>query len=314
MLFFKKKQSLPTRRARHLMRDAVDDGATSPRPVFQRNRTLTGSLAPGVRGAGEHHAELKSSRVHVHDLRHHRRRLFLALVGVLVFVGALGAIIYQSIAVPLVTVDSVSDTEVAGYESGVQSYLNSHPFERSRLTLNTDKLTAYLQENGFPEIDKVSPDLKFDGLGRTDIVLYARKPVVSWNTTGSTVKYVDASGNAFEKNYFANPAVQVVDQTGIQTKDNQVLVSNRFLAFIGKAVGRLGEQSLIVTKVVLPANTTRQILVSIEGVSYPVKLSVDRPAGEQSEDAARSIKYLTSQGIQPAEYIDVRIGGRAYYK
>jgi hypothetical protein len=42
-------------------------------------------------------------------------------------------------------------------------------------------------------------------------------------------------------------------------------------------------------------------------------MSVDRPAGEQAEDAMRAIKYLQSKGMTPA-YIDVRVGGKAYYK
>lgn len=315
MPLFKRKQSVPDRRARRLERESIESTEpTAARPVFQRNRTLTGSLSSDVRGASERHAEFKSPRAHAHDLRHHRRRLFGALMGVLLVTGTLGFLIYQSIGAPAVVVASettIRDTK--DYEDSIQKYLSSRPFERSRLTLDTGRLALYLQENGHPEVESVSRDLQFAGIGVTRITLNPRQPVVSWQT-GSSTMYVDLSGDAFERNYFPEPTIQVVDETGIRANDNQILVSNRFLAFIGRAVGQLADQGFTVTKIVLPANTTRQIVVSVEGVGYAVKLSVDRPAGEQAQDAARSIRYLARQGIQPKEYIDVRVGGRAYYK
>lgn len=314
-LFSRKQSSVPDRRARRIERDAIDAAANAEKTqTYKRNRTLTGSLSSNVRGAGESLAELRSPRVHAHDLRHHRRRLLGALIGVMGGVLVLSYLIYQSIGIPRVTViGSTSSQPTTEYVASIQQYLNSHPFERSRLTLDTTRLTTYLQDNDHSEIANVSPELKFGGLGVATFELTPRKPVVSWQT-GTKTMYVDDNGNAFTRNFYDTPVIEVVDETGIQTSDNQVLVSNRFLAFIGKAVGRLSEQGYTVTKIILPANTTRQILVSLEGVGYPVKLSVDRPAGEQAQDAARAVRYLLKQRIAPREYIDVRISGRAYYK
>ena len=92
-----------------------------------------------------------------------------------------------------------------------------------------------------------------------------------------------------------------------------MLASDRFIGFIGRTVSRLQTQGFTASKVVLPASTTRQLLVSIEGLPYPIKFSVDRSAGEQAEDAARSVRYLAGKGITP-EYLDVRVPGKAYYK
>lgn len=314
-LFSRKQSSVPDRRARRIERESIE-GSHSQQgsTAFQRNRTLTGSLSSNVKSTNERNAELRSPRVHAHELRHHRRRLFGALIGVVSVVVLLGFIVYQSIGVSSVSIvggTTVRDT--SAYSATIQRYLSSHPFERTRMTIDTNRLALYLQENGHPEVGSVSPNVAFGGLGIAKIELAPRKPVVSWNT-GSTTLFVDSDGNAFSQNYFASPAIEVVDETGIQTADNQVLVSNRFLAFIGKIVGRLHDQGYSVTKIVLPANTTRQILVSLSGVGYPVKLSVDRPAGEQAQDTARALRFLTREGIAPKEYVDVRISGRAYYK
>ena len=150
------------------------------------------------------------------------------------------------------------------------------------------------------------------GLGTSSIHLTMRRPVVSWKT-GASQLFVDGQGTAFERNYYTAPLVEVVDQTGIQAVNNQVLASDRFLSFIGLVIGKLDAQGLAVSSVVLPANTTRQLQVSIENVPSPVKFSIDRGAAVQAEDAARAVRYLASRGIS-AEYIDVRVSGKAYYK
>ena len=70
---------------------------------------------------------------------------------------------------------------------------------------------------------------------------------------------------------------------------------------------------MLVNFVPSPKDTTRQVEVKLKGVTYPVKYSVDRPVGEQTEDAKRSIVHLQQRAIA-AEYIDVRVSGKAYYR
>jgi hypothetical protein len=225
---------------------------------------------------------------------------------------ALLALIYQSIALVHVVSLAPKPIEAAMYESKVQDYLTVHPFERSRLFLDTEALSVYLQANGCPEVARVLPDTRFDGLGTSKLSIEFRKAVVTW-TTGSQHLYVDENGVAFTRHYYPNPPVKVVDKTGIQSQNNQVLASNRFLGYIGMIIGAMRQYSYTVTSVTLPEATTRQIAINIEGHSYPVKFSVDRAVGEQAEDAARAIRYLDSKGMSP-EYLDVRISGKAFYK
>lgn len=315
MKILRKKQHIPDRR-----RNLAHEGQGRAVPVdidqryaFRRNRTLTGSLSSAVTSVNEHRAELKSSRVQAHDLRHRRRHLAGLLALIVAVCIVLGWILYQSIAIPQVVANGVRQPiDQKYYASKIQDYLNGHFFERSRLTLNTQNLAAYLQANGCPEVASVDSQTRFSGLGAAQVTLTMRRPAISWSSAGQRL-YVDGDGNAFTKNYYAEPSVEVVDQTGIQAKDNQVLVSNRFLGFVGKVIGRFAAQQRVVTKVILPASTTHQIVVELQDVKPQIKLSIDRPAGEQVEDAVRSIAYLSAKGIE-AQYIDVRISGKAYYK
>ena len=69
----------------------------------------------------------------------------------------------------------------------------------------------------------------------------------------------------------------------------------------------------MVQDVVLPEETTRQIAVKLDGVGCPIKLSVDRSAASQVEDAVRALKYSAERSLAP-EYIDVRVSRRVFYK
>jgi hypothetical protein len=314
MMFSRKKQNNTPGRRREgsptKQRARADD--LDARYSFRRNRTLTGSLSSDVASVGEHRAELKSSRVHAHGLKRHRRHLGLLLTGVAITGLALLVLIYQSIALVHISSLAPKGIDTALYQSKIQEYLTIHPFERSRLFLDTNALGAYLQANGCPEVLSVLPETRFDGIGTSQLTLEFRKAVVTW-TTGSQHLYVDENGVAFTRHYYPDPAVKVVDKTGIQSQNNQVLASNRFLGYIGMIIGAMRQYDYTVTSVILPEATTRQIAINIEGHAYPIKFSVDRAVGEQAEDAARSIRYLDSKGVSP-EYLDVRISGKAFYK
>lgn len=315
MNLLRKKQRRQGRQSALLREKGSAAANYSDRYAFRRNRTLTGSLSSDVASANEHRSELQSTRVQSHHLKRHRRRLLVALLVVATIVAGLAWLIWQSVvSVQIMAQNGASQPlNTKPYTDEIERYLSSHPFERNRTTINTTDLTAYVQEHGFPEIKSISLDAHHNAVGTALFDVVMRQPVVSWKT-GATRLYVDGDGVAFARNYYSEPAVEVIDQTGIQAVHNQVLASNRFLGFIGLVIGHLREQGYSATKVILPADTTHQLLVSIQGVPYPVKFSVDRAAADQAEDAARAIRYLVSKGITPAAYLDVRVSGRAYYK
>lgn len=312
----KKQQSTPRRRLGAKRADEprqrVGASELSSRYSFRRNRTLTGSLSSDVVSVSENTAELRSARVHSHHLRRHRRHALLWLFVVLATCGLLLYVISQSI-LRVSVVSSVAVANAGQYEQKVSDYLHKHPLERFRFSLSTQSLVSYLQANSAPEVQSIDNVVSSgQGFGEAVLRITFRKPVVVWKTAGTTM-YVDANGNSFTENHYTQPSVQVVDQTGIQSQNNQVLASNRFLAFIGKVVGRMQSYGYTVTEISLPANTTRQVQVRLQGIAYPVKFSIDREVGEQAEDASRAITYLSQKGTT-VEYLDVRVSGKAFYK
>jgi hypothetical protein len=196
------------------------------------------------------------------------------------------------------------------YEEVLQSYFAAHPAERLRFMLNETSLNDYMHAQS-PEVASIE-QVGSAGFGKSSFKLTARKPIAGWSIRGSQ-QYVDASGTAFERNYYNSPGVQIVDKSGAQVESGHPVASNRFLGFVGLAVGQAKTQGYTVTQVIIPSGVTRQIELRLDGVGYPVKLSVDRSAGEQAEDMARSIRWLQGQGKTP-EYLDVRVEGKAFYR
>lgn len=315
MVFLSKKQR-PVPRRRLGFGAAPKERATAPdgaaHQLFQRNRTLTGSLSSGVASANEHRSELKSARVHAHHLRKHRRHAFGALVTILLVSGGLLFLLSQAIVTVTVKASGTSSAIPDTYKNLAHEYLLRHPLERFRFSLNLASLAKYMQTHSAPEVESFDAQITPTSFGEAQLSIALRHPVVAWQT-GGTRMYVDAHGNTFQRNYYQEPSVQVVDQTGIQAQNNQVLTSNRFLGFIGKIIGRMKEGGYTVKQITLPANTTRQVQVVVGELAYPMKFSIDRPVGEQAEDAMRAVRYLALKHIAP-EYLDVRVSGKAYYR
>ena len=304
-IFSKKPPATPPRR-----RLSDSDVERSDRAAFVRNRTLTGSSSSRISGVNDLGAQLQSPRTQAHHLVRHRRRLGVLFVGVILVAMIIGMLILQFTATVTVRASQLSMKLDDSYARDIQSYLDRQPIERLRFLLNIRQLLAYLQATA-PEIE----DLQLDGsagYGTTGFVLTLRQPTVAW-TIGNHHQYVDASGVAFARNYFAEPTVQVVDQSGIQVTDGQTIASNRFLGFMGRIVGIAAKSGYKVTQVTLPRNVTREVDVTLDGVGYPIRLSVDRPAGEQIEDMDRAVKWLAAHGQAP-KYLDVRVSRRAYYQ
>lgn len=107
--------------------------------------------------------------------------------------------------------------------------------------------------------------------------------------------------------------MQIIDESGVSPEQGSGVVGTRLLGFLGRVVAQAEGRGYSPLKAVLPQGTTRQVDVYFEQTSTRVRFSIDRGAGEQMEDADRSLKYLKSKNIS-AEYVDVRVAGRAAYR
>lgn len=308
-----KKEPIPARRRQASSSTEArrpSDNDLAQRYAFRRNRTLTGSASSDVVSAGHSDAaQLKSPRVRSHDLAQHRRLLGVTLFGVLLVTIILFILVSQFTSSVVVRSTDASIALDDAYATSIEQYLQAQPIERLRFMTNQRQLNQYLQSVA-PEVLSVTADGSA-GFGVSAFVIKVRTPIASWSI-GDSEQYVDDTGTSFQRNYFPTPAVQIIDDSGIRAAVGQAVASDRFLGFVGRVVGLTGAGGYTVAQVTIPQGTTRQVELRLNDVPYPIKVSVDRPAGEQVEDMTRAVRWLASQQQTPA-YLDVRVSGRAFY-
>jgi hypothetical protein len=298
-------EPVPRRRRIPSEEDALPSQQTaSSGGQFRRNQTLS---------SYRHNTPEESSRQKAHHLAIQRRKiggifLIVAIAAVLLLL-----LLWQLMAqIHIVTSSKQLSTtfQPAEYERVVNEYLNLNPAQRLRVSLDETALSAYVS-NELPEVERLSLS-GGAGVAQANFSITYRTPVAGWQINGNQY-YVDANGVVFEKNYYDAPKVQIVDESGVSPEQGSAVVGTRLLGFMGRVVAQAQGRGYTVTRAVLPQGTTRQVDVYFKGVKTYVKFSIDRGAGEQTEDAARSLAYLKSKHVTP-RYIDVRVPGRAAYK
>lgn len=283
--------------------------------TFRRSRTITGSSASTVRAATEERGQLRSSRLHEHDLRRHRRKLSFYLLSCLAFIGLIAIALEQyGDSDVIITASSAEastksiDTE--RYRHFAAEYYDAHPLEHFRFALNIDAFAESLRAKA-PEVADAKV-VRGDGVLKGEVKLTFRKPVVSWTIKGQQY-YVDAQGEAFQVNYYAEPSVTVVDESGLDPSDGAI-ASGRFLRFMGRLITLVDESgATTVTGVVIPRGVTREIDLKLYGVGYVFKTNLDRDPAGQAADVVNAYKHFTSRGITP-QYVDVRVSSKAFYR
>lgn len=295
----------PVPRRRRIAEDDLSAGAPEAKNTqFRRNQTLS---------SYRHNTPEESSRQKVHHLAVQRRKVggifFIVAVATVTLLLLLWQLMAQVHVVTSTKQLSASFQPVV-YEQTINEYLNINPAQRLRFALDEQALSSYVS-NELPEVESLSIS-GTPGIAETNFSVTFRTPVAGWQIN-SNQYYVDVHGVVFEKNYYEAPTVQIVDESGVSPEQGSTIVGTRMLGFLGKVVAQAQGRGYTAIKAVLPAGTTRQVDVYFEGIPTYVKYSIDRGAGEQTEDADRSLKFLQARGTT-AQYIDVRVAGRAAYR
>ena len=273
---------------------------------FRRNQTLSAARRYSD-------TETQSDRVRAHHLTQHRRKVGGIFMIVVLVIGVLFGLLSQFTAQAAISgTDQPLKTplDTPALLTEIDAYFGVRPAERLRFLLDEQSLTAFVATT-YPEVAsiRVSSVANFT---ETRFRVQLREPIASWNIEG-TRSFVDTNGVVFERNYFENPTVQIVDRSGITPEQGSTVASNRLLSFVGKIVSESESRGYTVTSVSLPAETTRQLEVRLKGERPFIRFTIDREAGEQVEDMDRSLTFLKNEN-RSARYIDVRVAGRAVYR
>ena len=103
------------------------------------------------------------------------------------------------------------------------------------------------------------------------------------------------------------PSVEIVDAAGAG------YITDKIKTTVGMLEEDFRGLGYKVSKAIVPANTTREVDVFLDGVEPFFKVHVDRNTAESAEDVVRMIRHLEKKQ-KKVTYIDVRLAERAYYK
>jgi hypothetical protein len=270
---------------------------------YIRSRTLS--------GVANERAELQSERKHENNLRRRRRKLgfiFLILTIVILLGLALMSQFVGRLSV-VTNVDGRAEINKAQYGKIADDYFSARPFERFWFAFSEQSFSDYMVSK-MPEVKsaKVHKGVFIGG----ELELTFREPLAMWRTNDQT-DYVDDTGAIFTKNYYSEPPISIIDNSGV-TIDGGAIASRRFLQFVGQVASDVNAASIgQVKSITIPASAVRYVEFWIDGRPYPYKAQIDRDSKGQASDIANMAKYLDSRGLIPA-YVDVRVAGKGYYK
>jgi hypothetical protein len=207
--------------------------------------------------------------------------------------------------------DNLSSTVVENdeYIETANQYLSEHPSERFAWSFKSD-LFGEVFLNQHPEVETVR--LANQILPGGTLRLKLRQPVAVWKSQKNNY-FVDANGYVFEKNYFALPEIEIVDQSRIGMEQGSV-ASRRLLEFIGKIISGVESSGVgKIQNVTIPVNAIRYIEIKLVEHNFPIKVQTDRDAAGQVQDIVNMLEYLRAGNITP-NYIDVRVKNRGFWR
>ncbi len=109
------------------------------------------------------------------------------------------------------------------------------------------------------------------------------------------------------------PELEYTIKAQIVDEDNRGKISTRIKNYIAQLEQDLADLGYMVTQVILPTGTSRELYVDLAGRETYLKVNIDRDTAVTAEDADRTLRYLDEHDLHPT-YADVRVEGRAFYK
>ncbi len=190
-----------------------------------------------------------------------------------------------------------------------EASFNHHPFSRNLLTLGLAPLSQDIladQRLGEVHVTRVWPS------GVT-ITVSERQLSLGWKSGGS-VYVLDSNGVAVALVGEQGTKLAVVtDSTSLPVTVGSRVVPQRFVQFTLSLAGELTPMTgLAITSMSVP-DTTSELYVKTS-VGYTVKFDTTSGAEDQLTSLKTVLATLKTLKKTPAEYIDLRVPNKAYYR
>jgi hypothetical protein len=206
------------------------------------------------------------------------------------------------------------DTKI--YQARAQQLFGASLLNKTKLTVNASGIAKTLQQE-FPELKLVLVSLPVVGSQPVLFIQPAQPSFVFVAKNGGT-HVLDGSGRALlagnQVEHLDKLKLPVItDQSGVSVTSGKVVLPSEDVKFIKEVIGQLNAKNMLLSSITLPAAAS-EMHVRIEGINYYVKFNLRGNAREEAGAFLATKDKLTADNIHPAEYVDVRVPNRAYFK
>lgn len=247
----------------------------------------------------------------------HRLRLMPTIIALLVIISS---VLFSLTLSTRPSVTLVADQQpvyrpLEDYAAKAQELMGQKPANRTKLTINTaDTEQALLTQ--FPELDGAV--LRLPVLGRKpSLVVSVRRPMLLLATNSKTFvldRFGIAVSEVGQLDDAAKQGLLVVrDQSGLEVNIGKQAVTTETVSFILQAQAQLSENGMKVSELTLPARVN-ELDIRLDGLNYFVKTDVSGDARLQIGSFLAVKEHLAGRRVVPAEYIDVRVEEKVFYR
>ncbi|HSX53289.1 MAG TPA: hypothetical protein VLF90_02890 [Patescibacteria group bacterium] len=219
------------------------------------------------------------------------------------------------VIVPVASPDTVFLRSPETYQKATQSLLSHSFLNKNKITIDSSGIAHQLEQQ-FPELQQVSITLPL--IGHRPLVYIQPIPPALTLISKNGLYVVDERGRAViaadKVNKLASLQLPVVtDQSGLEVGVGKPVLSGSDVEFIMTVTGQLKAQKLALQSLILPPQAA-ELDLRLSGQPYLVKLNLKADAKQQMGTFLAVKKQLETNKQAPAQYIDVRVDGRAYYQ
>jgi len=239
---------------------------------------------------------------------------FSKSLNVVLIIILVGCLIYSLILKPepKIVATSLAYRPLGDYASAAETQLKS-PKNRTKLTIDEQAITSKLKSE-FPEIQAASVGLP----------IFGQKPVINLNiappsfilNSGGQRYIVDNAGVAVAlaaslpdlKNL---PVID--DQSGFSAQVGHQALSSSSVAFINQLVAQAKLSKVPISGITLPP-LAQELDIRTSDKAYYTKFYLGGDPSIQIGQFLAARHQFSSTHQDPAEYLDVRVSGKLYYK
>jgi len=212
----------------------------------------------------------------------------------------------QLFAVKQVTVQSTTRQDEITRE--VNSIIADNWMQSNLLTLSGDRLATQLQAVD-PMIKTVAVSQQWPSGVSVKVTL--KRPSLGW-TSGNQSYLLDRDGTVIGALPTGQALPVILDNSNLPVQLGQRVTSSQFVGFTIDAAAAMARLKLGPTK--LEVKDTTLDLYATTPAGYQLIFDTSRSSADEVADLQTILAALATQKKQAAQYIDLRVVGKAYYK